>query len=160
MLDQIKGDTEELLKLAFENYYLLSSNARKGILDGSCSPPPGPNEFPPTALVAGVHLFEAMRDVFHPRDVEWLTDRFKLAAKGRWQRLAMLCDEEGLQVGGGPLGCGQQQRDTWMGLRMHFTFFRKLPPALLTLLLTLHSASKACGLILFTHCPCTCLRMQ
>lgn len=99
MLDQIKGDTEELLKLAFENYYLLSSNARKGILDGSCSPPPGPNEFPPTALVAGVHLFEAMRDVFHPRDVEWLTDRFRLAAKGRWQRLAMLCDEGNQQVG-------------------------------------------------------------
>lgn len=98
MLDQIKGDTEELLKLAFENYYLLSSNARKGILDGSCSPPPGPNEFPPTALVAGVHLFEAMCDVFHPRDVEWLTDRFKLAAKGRWQRLAMLCDEGSQQV--------------------------------------------------------------
>ena len=98
MLDQIKGDTEELLKLAFENYYLLSSSARKGILDGSCSPPPGPNEFPPTALVAGVHLFEAMCDVFHPRDVEWLTDRFKLAAKGRWQRLAMLCDEGNQQV--------------------------------------------------------------
>lgn len=105
MLDQIKGDTEELLKLAFENYYLLSSNARKGILDGSCSPQPGqgPNEFPPTALVAGVHLFEAMRDVFHPRDVEWLTDRFKLAAKGRWQRLAMLCEE----AAGG--GAGSQQ---------------------------------------------------
>lgn len=98
MLEQIKCDTEELLKLAFENYYLLSSNARKGIVDGSCSPPPGPSEFPPTALVAGVHLFEAMRDVFHPRDVEWLTDRFKLAAKGRWQRLAMLCDEGSQQV--------------------------------------------------------------
>jgi hypothetical protein len=99
MLDQIKGDAEELLKLAFENYYLLSSNARKGILDGSCSPSHGPNEFPPTALVAGVHLFEGMRDVFHPRDVEWLTDRFKLAAKGRWQRLAMLCDDGNQQVG-------------------------------------------------------------
>lgn len=98
MLDQIKGDTEELLKLAFENYYLLSSAARKGILDGSCSPTPGPNEFPPTALVAGVHLFEAMRDVFHPRDVEWLTDRFRLAAKGRWQRLFMLCEEGNQQV--------------------------------------------------------------
>jgi hypothetical protein len=101
MLEQIKGDTEELLKLAFENYYLLSAAARKGILDGACSPSPGHTEFPPTALVAGVHLFESMRDVFHPSDVEWLGDRFSLAAKGRWTRLAMLVDEGTQQVGVG-----------------------------------------------------------
>jgi hypothetical protein len=101
MLSKTKGDTEELLKLAFENYYLLSSSARKGIMDGACSPQPGHNEFPPMALVAGVHLFEAMRDVFHPSDVEWLGDRFRIAAKGRWSRLASLCDEGILQVGVG-----------------------------------------------------------
>eukprot|EP00775_Hariotina_reticulata_P004797 gene4797-5047_t len=97
MLARIKADTEELLKLAFENYYLLSSAGRKGILDGACSPPPGHIEFPPMALVAGVHLFETMRDVFHPSDVEWLADRFRIAAKSRWNRLANLCDD-GLQL--------------------------------------------------------------
>lgn len=91
MLDKIKRDTEELLKLALENYYLLSSAARKGILDGT-TPPPG-DEFPPEALVAAMHLFECMRDVFHPSDVEWLNDRFRLAAKARWQRLACACDD-------------------------------------------------------------------
>jgi hypothetical protein len=99
MLSKTKADTEELLKLAFENYYLLSSSARKGIMDGACSPPPGHSEFPPMALVAGVHLFEAMRDVFHPSDVEWLGDRFRIAAKGRWSRLASLCDDGMQQVG-------------------------------------------------------------
>lgn len=93
MLTRIKSDTEELLKLAFEHYYLLSSSARKGILDGACSPPPGLHEFPPLALVAGVQLFVTMRDVFHPSDVEWLSDRFRVAAKGRWGRLASLCDD-------------------------------------------------------------------
>jgi len=99
MLARIKADTEELLKLAFENYYLLSSAGRKGILDGACSPPPGHIEFPPMALVAGVRLFETMRDVFHPSDVEWLADRFRIAAKSRWNRLANLCDD-GLQLVG------------------------------------------------------------
>lgn len=98
MLKKIRGDTEELLKLAFENYYLLSSQARKGIMDGACSPAPGQNEFPPMALVAGVQLFEAMRDVFHPSDVEWMGDRFRIAAKGRWSRLASLCDDGSQQV--------------------------------------------------------------
>eukprot|EP00879_Flechtneria_rotunda_P010355 GHRR01010828.1.p1 GENE.GHRR01010828.1~~GHRR01010828.1.p1 ORF type:complete len:675 (+),score=226.68 GHRR01010828.1:2579-4603(+) len=107
MLNKIRGDTEELLKLAFENYYLLSSTARKGILDGACSPPPGHAEFPPTALVAGVHLFEAMRDVFHPSDVEWLGDRFRIAAKGRWSRLASLCDDGTQQETTSPLMTGQ-----------------------------------------------------
>jgi hypothetical protein len=94
MLIRIKADTEELLKLAFENYHLLSAAARKGILDGACSPPPGGYpEFPPTALVAGVHLFETMRDVFHPSDVEWLGDRFRVAAKARWARIASACDD-------------------------------------------------------------------
>lgn len=101
MLSKTKADTEELLKLAFENYYLLSSGARKGIMDGACSPQPGHNEFPPMALVAGVHLFEAMRDVFHPSDVEWLGDRFRIAAKGRWSRLASLCDDGMQQVRSG-----------------------------------------------------------
>jgi len=36
MLTRIKRDGEELLKLCFENYHLLSSNARKGILEVSC----------------------------------------------------------------------------------------------------------------------------
>lgn len=99
MLNRVKKDTEELLKLAFENYYLLSSTARKGIRDGVCSPDPGHSEFPPMALVAGVQLFEAMRDVFHPSDVEWLSGRFRIAAKGRWSRLASLCDDGSQQVG-------------------------------------------------------------
>lgn len=99
MLNRVKKDTEELLKLAFENYYLLSSTARKGIRDGVCSPDPGHGEFPPMALVAGVQLFEAMRDVFHPSDVEWLSGRFRIAAKGRWSRLASLCDDGSQQVG-------------------------------------------------------------
>ncbi|KAF8071059.1 SPBC16D10.01c [Scenedesmus sp. PABB004] len=112
MLGKIKADTEELLKLAFENYYLLSSGARKGILDGACSPPHMmASEFPPMALVAGVHLFEAMRDVFHPSDIEWVGDRFRIAAKGRWSRLATLCDDGAAQadttsplmMGGAPL---------------------------------------------------------
>lgn len=101
MLGKIKVDTEELLKLSFENYYLLSSSARKGIIDGACSPSLGHSEFPPMALVAGVHLFEAMRDVFHPSDVEWLGDRFRIAAKGRWSRLASLCDDGTQQVSRG-----------------------------------------------------------
>jgi hypothetical protein len=33
MLSRIKRDAEELLKLCFENYHLLSSAARKGILE-------------------------------------------------------------------------------------------------------------------------------
>jgi hypothetical protein len=33
MLSRIKRDAEELLKLCFENYHLLSSSARKGILE-------------------------------------------------------------------------------------------------------------------------------
>jgi hypothetical protein len=33
MLTRIKRDAEELLKLCFENYHLLSSSARKGILE-------------------------------------------------------------------------------------------------------------------------------
>ncbi|WIA31955.1 hypothetical protein OEZ86_002812 [Tetradesmus obliquus] len=106
MLSKTKADTEELLKLAFENYYLLSSGARKGIMDGACSPQPGHNEFPPMALVAGVHLFEAMRDVFHPSDVEWLGDRFRIAAKGRWSRLASLCDDGMQQDQPSPLMTG------------------------------------------------------
>lgn len=47
-----------------------------------------------------------------------------------------------------------------MGLVMHFTFILKLPPALLMLRLTPHSASQACELTLGTHCPCTCPKMQ
>lgn len=33
MLTRIKRDAEDLLKLCFENYHLLSSAARKGILE-------------------------------------------------------------------------------------------------------------------------------
>jgi hypothetical protein len=55
-----------------------------------------------------------MRDVFHPRDVEWLTDRFRLAAKGRWQRLSMLCDEGNQQVGTADL------LHLWVNWRAHF----------------------------------------
>jgi hypothetical protein len=92
MLAKVKRDIEELLKLAFENYYLLSSEARKGILEPASSPQ-AQREFPPEALLAGMRLFQTMRDVFLPSDVEWLSDRFRLAAKARWTRLAMLSDE-------------------------------------------------------------------
>jgi hypothetical protein len=43
-------------------------------------------------------LLEVMRDVFLPSDAEWLTDRFRLAAKARWARLALACDD-GAMVG-------------------------------------------------------------
>ncbi len=48
-----------------------------------------------------MHLYEAMRDVFHPSDGEWLADRFRVAAKTRWQRLACSCDDGhgSMQVG-------------------------------------------------------------
>jgi hypothetical protein len=86
MLTKIKRDTEDLLKVAFENYYLINSNARKGIME-SGNPQQAPCEFPPAGLVAGVHLFETIRDALLPNDVEWLGDRFRVAAKARWARL-------------------------------------------------------------------------
>lgn len=56
-------------------------------------PSAGAGEFPPEALCAGMGLLEVMRDVFLPSDAEWLTDRFRLAAKSRWSRLALSCDD-------------------------------------------------------------------
>jgi hypothetical protein len=86
MLTKIKRDTEDLLKVAFENYYLINRNARKGIME-SGNPQQAPCEFPPAGLVAGVRLFETIRDALLPNDVEWLGDRFRVAAKARWARL-------------------------------------------------------------------------
>lgn len=89
MLSRIKQDVEELLKLAFENYYCLNRDAPKGIMDGVGMV----DEFPPEALYAAFDLFRGMRDVFSPNDQEWLNDRFRLAAKKRWHRLAVMCDD-------------------------------------------------------------------
>jgi hypothetical protein len=57
-------------------------------------------EFPPEALQAGMGLLEVMRDVFLPSDAEWLADRFRIAAKSRWARLALACDEGTVRSGG------------------------------------------------------------
>lgn len=45
-------------------------------------------------------LLEVMRDVFLPSDAEWLGDRFRIAAKSRWARLALACDEGAPQTVG------------------------------------------------------------
>ena len=50
-------------------------------------------EFPPSALRPAFHLFELLRDVFTPSDIEWLSDRFAIAAHKRWLRLAALTDD-------------------------------------------------------------------
>jgi hypothetical protein len=50
------------------------------------------NEFPPEALPPAMRLFEAMRDVFHPTDLEWLADRWAGRTAGGLQHwLALPC---------------------------------------------------------------------
>lgn len=55
-----------------------------------------------------MRLYECMHDVFAASDTEWLSDRFRVAAKTRWQRLAAACDDGGLEQQGSPLSAMHQ----------------------------------------------------
>jgi hypothetical protein len=111
-LDRVKRDAEQLLRLVFENYYLLCDSARKGLLEGSAAasaaaaaavstqqqegdceggaadPSSSSPDFPPKALSAATELFEVMAPVLLPSAGEWIDDRLRVAAKARWARLS------------------------------------------------------------------------
>ena len=83
ILSRIENATEALLARCFENYYSLQESAPTGLLDGGVAAA----EQPAPALLPAVELCNILRDVLKPEDQQWLTDRFKVAACRRYQRL-------------------------------------------------------------------------
>lgn len=83
ILSRIENATEALLARCFENYYSLQESAPTGLLDGGVAAA----EQPAPALLPAVELCNILRDVLKPGDQQWLTDRFKVAACRRYQRL-------------------------------------------------------------------------
>lgn len=83
ILSRVENATEALLARCFENYYSLQENAPNGLLDGGVAAA----EQPAPALQPAVELCNILRDVLKPGDQQWLTDRFKVAAKRRYHRL-------------------------------------------------------------------------
>ena len=83
ILSRIENATESLLARCFENYYSLQESAPTGLLDGGVAAA----EQPAPALLPAVELCNILRDVLKPGDQQWLTDRFKVAACRRYQRL-------------------------------------------------------------------------
>ena len=83
ILSRVENATESLLARCFENYYSLQENAPNGLLDGGVAAA----EQPAPALQPAVELCNILRDVLKPGDQQWLTDRFKVAAKRRYHRL-------------------------------------------------------------------------
>ncbi|DBB16594.1 TPA: hypothetical protein ACH3X3_014851 [Trebouxia sp. C0006] len=116
ILSRVENATEALLARCFENYYSLQENAPSGLLDGGVAAA----EQPAPALLPAVELCNILRDVLKPGDQQWLTDRFKVAACRRYQRLVDSADAtinrggrgsaspsgspSGQQQPGGPLG--------------------------------------------------------
>ena len=49
------------------------------------------------ALQAAFGLFHVMKDVFLPTDQDWLSTRFRIAAKKRWHFLEGSCGYEQMQ---------------------------------------------------------------
>ncbi|KAK9806759.1 hypothetical protein WJX72_001747 [[Myrmecia] bisecta] len=90
ILSRIEIATEALLAECFENYYSLSEAAPSGILDGGMAAP----ESPAPALLPAVELCNILRDVLKPKDSVWMTERFRIAACRRYQRLNSACEEE------------------------------------------------------------------
>jgi len=88
ILSRVENATEALLARCFENYYSLQENAPSGLLDGGVAAA----EQPAPALLPAVELCNILRDVLKPGDKQWLTDRFKVAARRRYQRLVDSAD--------------------------------------------------------------------
>jgi len=88
ILSRVENATEALLARCFENYYSLQENAPSGLLDGGVAAA----EQPAPALLPAVELCNILRDVLKPGDQQWLTDRFKVAACRRYQRLVDSAD--------------------------------------------------------------------
>ena len=88
ILSRVENATEALLARCFENYYSLQENAPSGLLDGGVAAA----EQPAPALLPAVELCNILRDVLKPGDQQWLTDRFKVAARRRYQRLVDSAD--------------------------------------------------------------------
>ena len=88
ILSRVENATEALLARCFENYYSLQENAPGGLLDGGVAAA----EQPAPALLPAVELCNILRDVLKPGDQQWLTDRFKVAARRRYQRLVDSAD--------------------------------------------------------------------
>ncbi len=83
ILSRVENATEALLARCFENYYSLQETAPTGLLDGGVAAA----EQPAPALLPAVELCNILRDVLKPGDQQWLTDRFRVAACRRYQRL-------------------------------------------------------------------------
>lgn len=83
ILSRVENAAEALLARCFENYYSLQETAPTGLLDGGVAAA----EQPAPALLPAVELCNILRDVLKPGDQQWLTDRFKVAACRRYQRL-------------------------------------------------------------------------
>ncbi|KAL3142941.1 hypothetical protein ABBQ38_003227 [Trebouxia sp. C0009 RCD-2024] len=128
ILSRVENATEALLARCFENYYSLQENAPNGLLDGGVAAA----EQPAPALQPAVELCNILRDVLKPGDQQWLTDRFKVAAKHRYHRLLDGADAtinrgrrgsssppdspRGHQQPGGPLGTEAPHYDPSQGV--------------------------------------------
>ncbi|PSC72196.1 plant MNA5-17 [Micractinium conductrix] len=80
---QVSGRIEELLHTAFENYFMLSEETTNGMMDGALAVRSGI----PAVLHPAVHLYSLVRDATAPADQEWLQERFRVAARKRYQAL-------------------------------------------------------------------------
>lgn len=82
-LHQVCIRVEQLLAACFENYFMLSEDAPRGVVEGG----PAARSAAPPALKPAVGLFSLIRDPRSSADQEWLADRFSVAARQRYQGL-------------------------------------------------------------------------
>ncbi|GMH43636.1 hypothetical protein BSKO_11558 [Bryopsis sp. KO-2023] len=89
-MNRIAKECKELLGTIFENYYSLTEMAESGIVEGSMHQP----DCPPAALEPAIILLARLNNSQLTNDQVWLKERFKVAAKKKYQRLQCSCDEE------------------------------------------------------------------
>ncbi|KAL4857276.1 hypothetical protein ACK3TF_002568 [Chlorella vulgaris] len=80
---QVSARIEELLHTTFENYFMLSEETASGMMDGALAVRSGI----PAVLRPAVQLFALVRDATSPADQHWIQERFRIAARKRYQAL-------------------------------------------------------------------------
>ena len=83
-LTQVCAQAEELILACFENYFMLSEDAPRGVVDTG----PAARSAAPPALRPAVGLFVLLRDAKSSlEDQDWLCERFRVAARRRYHGL-------------------------------------------------------------------------